>query len=54
MPTQAGLDLVRVAIVATALAWVAWGVLEPFVETSPLLSRVSLADAAALGVADGA
>ena len=46
VPTKAGLDLVRVAIVATALAWVAWGVLEPFVETSPLLSRVSLADAA--------
>jgi len=46
VPTKAGLDLVRVAIVATALAWVAWGVLEPFVATSPLLSRVSLADAA--------
>jgi flagellar biosynthesis protein FlhB len=46
VPTRAGLDLVRVAIVATALAWVAWGVVQPFVETSPLLSRVSLADAA--------
>jgi flagellar biosynthetic protein FlhB len=31
--------------VATALAWVAWGVVQPFVETAPLLSRVSLADA---------
>ena len=46
VPTKAGLDLVRVALVATALAWVAWGVVQPFVETAPLLSRVSLADAA--------
>ena len=45
VPTKAGLDLVRVALVATALAWVAWGVVQPFVETAPLLSRVSLADA---------
>jgi flagellar biosynthesis protein FlhB len=46
VPTKAGLDLVRVALVATALAWVAWGVVGPFVESAPLLSRVSLADAA--------
>jgi flagellar biosynthetic protein FlhB len=46
VPTKAGLDLVRVALVATALGYVAWGVIQPFVETSPLLSRVSLADAA--------
>jgi flagellar biosynthesis protein FlhB len=46
VPTKAGLDLVRVAIVATALTWVAWGVIQPFIETSALLSRVSLADAA--------
>ena len=45
VPTKAGLDLVRVALVATALAWVAWGVVQPFVETAPLLSRVNLADA---------
>jgi flagellar biosynthetic protein FlhB len=45
VPTKAGLDLVRVTLVATALAWVAWGVVQPFVETAPLLSRVSLADA---------
>ena len=45
VPTKAGLDLVRVALVATALAWVAWGVVQPFVATAPLLSRVSLADA---------
>jgi len=46
VPTKAGVDLLRVTIVAIALAWVAWGVIWPFVETSPLLSRVSLADAA--------
>ena len=46
VPTKAGIDLLRVSIVAIALAWVAWGVIRPFVETSPLLSRVSLADAA--------
>ena len=45
VPTKAGLDLVRVALVATALAWVAWGVVQPFVESAPLLSRVNLADA---------
>ena len=47
VPTKAGLDLVRVGIVAVALVWVAWGVVSPFIETSPLLSRMSPADAAA-------
>jgi flagellar biosynthetic protein FlhB len=47
VPTKAGLDLVRVGIVAIALTWVAYGVVQPFVETSTLLSRVSLAEAAA-------
>jgi flagellar biosynthetic protein FlhB len=46
VPTKAGVDLVRVAIVATALAWVAWGVIQPFLENSVLLSRVGVADAA--------
>jgi flagellar biosynthesis protein FlhB len=46
VPTKAGLDLIRVAIVATALAWVAWGVIQPFLENSALLSRVSVGDAA--------
>jgi flagellar biosynthetic protein FlhB len=46
VPTKAGLDLVRVGIVAMALTYVAYGVVLPFVETSTLLSRVSLADAA--------
>ena len=46
VPTKAGLDLVRVAIVATALTWVAWGVVEPFVQDAALLSRVSTAAAA--------
>ena len=46
-PTKAGLDLVRVGIVAIALAWVAWGVVRPFVENSALLSRVSVTDASA-------
>jgi flagellar biosynthetic protein FlhB len=45
VPTKAGLDLVRVGIVAVALAWVAYGVVQPFIETSTLLSRVSLTDA---------
>ena len=45
VPTKAGLDLVRVAVVAIALAWVAYGVVQPFVETSTLLSRVSLTEA---------
>ncbi len=46
VPTRAGLDLVRVGIVAIALVYVAYGVVQPFVETSTLLSRVSLAAAA--------
>jgi flagellar biosynthetic protein FlhB len=40
VPSRAGIDLGRVAIVATALVWVAWGVVRPFVEDAPLLSRV--------------
>jgi flagellar biosynthetic protein FlhB len=47
VPTRAGIDVARVSIVAVALAWVAYGVVQPFVETSALLSRVSLADASA-------
>jgi flagellar biosynthetic protein FlhB len=46
-PAKAGLDLVRVAIVAIALAWVAYGVVQQFVESSALLSRVSVTDASA-------
>ncbi len=46
VPTKAGVDLARVGIVAIALGWVAWGVVSPFIETSPLLSRMSPADAA--------
>jgi flagellar biosynthetic protein FlhB len=46
VPTKAGADLVRVAIVGVALTWVAWGVVQPFLETSTLLSRVSLPEAA--------
>jgi flagellar biosynthetic protein FlhB len=45
VPTKAGLDLVRVGLVSIALAWVAYGVVMPFVEGSALMSRVSVADA---------
>jgi flagellar biosynthesis protein FlhB len=47
VPTKAGLDLVRVGLVSIALAWVAYGVVMPFVEGSALMSRVSVADASA-------
>jgi flagellar biosynthetic protein FlhB len=47
VPTKAGIDLGRVVVVAIALAWVAYGVVQPFVETSPLLSRVGIVDASA-------
>jgi flagellar biosynthetic protein FlhB len=47
LPTRAGIDLVRVGIIAIALSWVAYGVVQPFVESSPLLSRVSITDASA-------
>jgi flagellar biosynthetic protein FlhB len=47
VPTKAGIDLGRVAVVAIALAWVAYGVVQPFVESSPLLSRVGIVDASA-------
>ncbi|MEO5821972.1 MAG: flagellar biosynthesis protein FlhB [Vicinamibacteraceae bacterium] len=46
VPTKAGLDIVRVAIIAVSLSYVAYGVVQPFVENSPLLSRVSVGDAA--------
>lgn len=45
VPTKAGLDLVRVAIVSIALASVAYGVVMPFVESSAIMSRVSVAEA---------
>ena len=48
MPARVGIDLGRVAIVAIALVWVAWGVVRPFVESSALLSRVGIVDASAL------
>jgi flagellar biosynthetic protein FlhB len=41
VPTKAGIDLARVAIVATALVWVSLGVVQPFIEDAALLSRVS-------------
>jgi flagellar biosynthetic protein FlhB len=46
VPSKAGVDLLRVLIVAIALAWVAWGVIGPFLEQAPLLSRVAPAAAA--------
>jgi flagellar biosynthesis protein FlhB len=47
VPTKAGVDLVRVGLVSIALIWVAYGVVMPFVESSALMSRVSVADASA-------
>jgi flagellar biosynthesis protein FlhB len=47
VPTKAGIDLGRVALVAIALVWVAYGVVQPFVEASPLFSRVGIVDASA-------
>ncbi len=41
LPTKAGIDLIRVAIVATALVWVSLGVVRPFIEEAALLSRVA-------------
>jgi flagellar biosynthetic protein FlhB len=46
VPTRAGIDLGRVAIVAVAIAWVSLGVIRPFVEDATLLSRLAPADAA--------
>jgi flagellar biosynthetic protein FlhB len=46
VPSKAGVDLLRVLIVAIALAWVAWGVIGPFLQQAPLLSRVAPAAAA--------
>jgi flagellar biosynthetic protein FlhB len=46
VPTKAGLDLARVAISATALAWIGWGVVRPFLEGAPELSRVDPTQAA--------
>jgi flagellar biosynthesis protein FlhB len=47
LPARAGVDVVRVGLVSIALAWVAWGVIRPFVEEAMLLSRLSPADAGA-------
>ena len=46
VPTKAGVDLLRVVLVAIALAWVAWGVIQPFLENAALLSRVAPVEAA--------
>ena len=46
VPTKAGVDLARVAIVATALAWIGWGVVRPFLEEASGLSRIDPAMAA--------
>ena len=46
VPTKAGIDLARVVIVAVALAWIAWGVVGPFLEQAAGLSRLDPAAAA--------
>jgi flagellar biosynthetic protein FlhB len=47
LPTRAGIDLVRVLILSTALGWVFWGVLQTAIVEAVTLSRLSPADAAA-------
>jgi flagellar biosynthetic protein FlhB len=46
VPTRAGIDLVRVGLMAIALVWVAYGVIEPVFDYAVMFSRVAPADAA--------
>lgn len=47
VPTKAGVDLVRVGLMAIALAWVAYGVIRPVFDDAATFSRVAPADAGA-------
>ncbi len=47
LPSRAGIDLIRMLIVASALVWVSWNSLETVVERSAVLSRLAPAAAAA-------
>jgi flagellar biosynthetic protein FlhB len=46
VPTKAGIDLVRVGLMAIALVWVAYGVVKPVFDDAVVFSRVAPADAA--------
>ncbi|HEY8548650.1 MAG TPA: flagellar biosynthesis protein FlhB [Vicinamibacterales bacterium] len=46
VPSRAGIDLARMLIVATALAWVSWGVLRAFLDQAVTLSRLAPGDSA--------